>query len=67
MLAAIERKVAGQEITEEPAEEPRAQVIDLMDALKASLARQESGRRPAQRAAAKAAGRSRARKKSSSS
>ena len=37
MLAAIERKVEGQEIRAEPAEEPRAQVIDLMQALKASL------------------------------
>jgi len=53
-LAAIEKKVQGQEITEEPAEEPRAQVIDLMEALKASLAKKE-GRKPAQRAPRSAA------------
>jgi len=46
MLAAIERKVEGQEITATPQEEPRAQVIDLMQALKASLAN-STGRKPA--------------------
>src|SRR6185295_11591470 len=34
----IERKVQGQEITAAPAPAPRAQIIDLMAALKASLA-----------------------------
>ncbi|MBI3784456.1 MAG: Ku protein [Deltaproteobacteria bacterium] len=34
----IEQKVAGQEIVVSPAQPPRAQIIDLMDALKASLA-----------------------------
>lgn len=38
ILEAIDRKVAGQEIALSPAVEPRAQVIDLMEALKASLA-----------------------------
>jgi DNA end-binding protein Ku len=38
VLEAVDRKVAGQEIQLAPAEEPRAQVIDLMEALKASLA-----------------------------
>jgi DNA end-binding protein Ku len=33
----IEKKVAGQEITAAPAEAPKAQIIDLMAALKASL------------------------------
>ncbi len=33
----IDRKVAGQEISMSPQEEPRAQIIDLMEALKASL------------------------------
>lgn len=33
----IERKVQGQEITAPPAEAPKAQIIDLMEALKASL------------------------------
>jgi DNA end-binding protein Ku len=37
-LALMERKIQGQEIAVSPAEEPRAQVIDLMEALKASLA-----------------------------
>jgi DNA end-binding protein Ku len=36
--ALIERKVQGEEITAAPAPSPRAQVIDLMAALKASLA-----------------------------
>ena len=34
----IERKVQGEEITAVPAEAPKAQIIDLMEALKASLA-----------------------------
>jgi DNA end-binding protein Ku len=38
--AVVEQKVAGQEVAETPeAATPRAQVIDLMDALKESLAR----------------------------
>lgn len=36
-LEAIQRKVEGQEITTSARAEPRAQVIDLMEALKASL------------------------------
>ena len=44
-LAAIEEKVQGKEISAEPAEQPQAQVIDLMEALKASLAKGE--RKPA--------------------
>ena len=47
--ALIQKKIDGQEITTNDAEQPRAQVIDLMEALKASLA----GSKP--RAAAKAA------------
>ncbi|HLA76633.1 MAG TPA: Ku protein [Vicinamibacteria bacterium] len=35
---AIQRKVDGQEVTAAPPEAPRAQIIDLMAALKASLA-----------------------------
>jgi len=34
----IEQKVAGQEITAPPPEAPKAQIVDLMEALKASLA-----------------------------
>jgi DNA end-binding protein Ku len=68
MLAAIERKVEGKEIAEAPAEEPKAQVIDLMEALKASLAKKagsKSDRRPAQqvKTAAKTAKASRTRRK----
>jgi DNA end-binding protein Ku len=37
VLEAIQKKVEGQEITVAPSETPKAQVIDLMEALKASL------------------------------
>jgi DNA end-binding protein Ku len=37
--ALIQRKIEGEEITSNFVEEPRAQVIDLMEALKASLAK----------------------------
>lgn len=56
MLAAIEQKVAGQELTFAPKEEPKAQVIDIMEALKASLgevgedAADAAGRKPAKKA-----------------
>jgi DNA end-binding protein Ku len=43
VLAAIEKKVAGEEIQVAAPAEPAAQVIDLMDALKASLAAAEKG------------------------
>ncbi len=43
--ALIERKVQGEEIVAPPVEEPKAQVIDLMAALKASLA--ATGQAPA--------------------
>lgn len=39
ILEQIERKIAGQEITAAPEEEPETQIIDLMEALKQSLAR----------------------------
>lgn len=38
ILEQIQRKVEGWEITAQPAEEPATQIIDLMEALKASLA-----------------------------
>jgi DNA end-binding protein Ku len=60
VMADIERKVQGQEFEAAPAEEAPAQVIDLMEALKASLeggskgrgkpAASEADRRPARRA-----------------
>ena len=43
VLEAIQRKIDGHEITEEPAEAPAAKVIDLMAALKASLAKGKQG------------------------
>src|SRR5437016_2701540 len=50
----IQRKVEGEEITEEPAEAPKTQIIDLMEALKASLAKGKGStageRKPAKRA-----------------
>jgi DNA end-binding protein Ku len=38
MRELIQRKIEGEEITAAPGEKPRAQVIDLMEALRASLA-----------------------------
>jgi DNA end-binding protein Ku len=57
ILEQIQQKVAGKEITEEPAQAPQAQIIDLMEALKASLAKggKVAGeRKPAKRAASPA-------------
>jgi DNA end-binding protein Ku len=53
--ATIQKKIDGEEITAGEAEQPRAQVIDLMEALKASLAspKPRAGKSP-QRLAAKA-------------
>ncbi len=57
MLAAIEKKVAdGSEITSPPEEEPQTQVIDLMEALKASVAKSGEGPRGAKKPARKASG-----------
>jgi len=57
MLESIQRKVEGEEITSEPAAAPETQIIDLMEALKASLAKGAKGdaaepseRKPAKRA-----------------
>jgi DNA end-binding protein Ku len=57
VLEQIQRKVEGQEITEEPAEAPKTQIIDLMEALKASLAKGKGTgeRKPAKRAEGKGA------------
>jgi DNA end-binding protein Ku len=43
ILAQIERKVEGKEITAVSEEEPKTQIIDLMDALKKSLAKEAAG------------------------
>jgi DNA end-binding protein Ku len=39
VLELIERKIQGEDITEAPDEAPKTQIIDLMEALKASLAK----------------------------
>ena len=62
MLELIQGKVDGKEITLAPAEEPKTQIIDLMAALKASLAGGEE-RKPASRAGKKSAERKGAQKK----
>jgi DNA end-binding protein Ku len=41
IMEAIEQKTRGEELTMSPDEAPKAQVIDLMDALKASLGTEE--------------------------
>jgi len=51
ILEQIQRKVEGEEIVEEPTAAPKAQIIDLMEALKASLKGKAAGgeRKPAKR------------------
>lgn len=58
VLEAIQRKVDGHEITNEPTEAPQTKIIDLMDALKASLAKRGASteaKKPARQAAGKEA------------
>jgi DNA end-binding protein Ku len=65
VLELIQRKIEGEDITAAPDETPKTQIIDLMEALKASLAKggdageaedeDEDERKPAKRAAAKKA------------
>ena len=43
VLEAIQQKVEGQEITAEPEAKQETKIIDLMDALKASLSKRETG------------------------
>ncbi|HYN23304.1 MAG TPA: Ku protein [Thermoanaerobaculia bacterium] len=55
VLGMIERKIEGEEITAAPPREAEGKIIDLMEALKASLAeggrgREEKTRKPAKRA-----------------
>jgi DNA end-binding protein Ku len=57
VLEAIQQKVEGQEITAEPSGQPETKIIDLMDALKASLARrgaEAEEKKPTRQAPAKA-------------
>ena len=56
ILELIEQKVEGKEISVPPEERPEAKIIDLMEALKASVAGASTGarpRKPAQRATKK--------------
>lgn len=43
MLDLIQKKIDGEDITQIVSEEPKGQIIDLMEALKASLARETGG------------------------
>jgi DNA end-binding protein Ku len=51
---AIQRKVEGQEVTAAAPEQPRAQIIDLMEALKASLGKKAAAAAQAEEAKAAA-------------
>jgi DNA end-binding protein Ku len=60
VLALIDRKIQGEDITEAVEEAPKTQIIDLMEALKASLSKAPAGagagaeeRKPAKKAAGK--------------
>ena len=62
----IQQKIEGEEISVAPAEEPQAQIIDLMAALKASITDGDeggSGRKPASRAAKKGGAKKTAKKR----
>jgi DNA end-binding protein Ku len=50
----IERKIEGQDIVAAPEEAPKAQIIDLMEALKASLG-EDADKKPARRSERKPA------------
>ncbi|RMH12098.1 MAG: Ku protein [Gemmatimonadetes bacterium] len=64
MLELIQAKIDGEEITAAHAEEPQTKIIDLMEALKASLEGEEEARKPARKAASKT--KTKARRKASS-
>ncbi len=57
--AMVERKIQGEEIVAAPEEAPKAQIIDLMEALKASLGEggeSKTARKPPRRAAGRGSG-----------
>ncbi|MDP2469731.1 MAG: Ku protein [Candidatus Palauibacterales bacterium] len=62
VMALIEKKIEGEEITAAPEVEAEDKIVDLMEALKASLgagaggAKSAKGRKPAKRASARASG-----------
>jgi DNA end-binding protein Ku len=69
VLELIQRKIEGEDITEALVEAPQTQIIDLMEALKASLARsggasddEQESRKPSRSAASKSAKRAPRRK-----
>ena len=56
MLELIQRKVDGEDITVTPTDEPEHKIIDMMEALKASIAKGgTTARKPAKRAGKKTA------------
>ena len=59
VMAQIEKKIEGEEITAAPEVEPEGKIIDLMDALKASLGEGggKGGKKPAKAAGSKKSGR----------
>jgi len=54
MMEKIQQKIDGQEISMPPEEAPESKIIDLMEALKASVGTGGAGRSSAKRAAGKA-------------
>jgi len=62
MWELIERKIEGQDIVAAPDEAPKAQIIDLMEALKASLG-EEGDKKPAKRSERKPAAKKKGKKK----
>ncbi len=56
IMALIEKKIEGEEITAAPEVEPEGKIIDLMDALKASLGEGKQGEETEDRKPAKPAG-----------
>ncbi|MDX1569642.1 MAG: Ku protein [Xanthomonadales bacterium] len=64
ILAMIEKKVAGEEITVEAEDESETKIIDLMDALKASI--KDTGKKPAKQVGKKKAAKKKATRKSAS-
>ena len=53
LLDAINQKIEGQELTQAPPEQPKAQIIDLMEALKASLGEPAADPQPTKKRAKK--------------
>lgn len=66
VMALIQKKIEGEQITVTQAEEPETKIIDLMEALKASISEPDQGsRKPPERASKKGKGASRKRKAAS--